>query len=62
MLINCAEEVYFGKAKDVVGDLRSRPNSVNGTTKINHVLGIPPLTEANREKASHKEMIDSMKR
>ncbi|KAL9102617.1 MAG: hypothetical protein Q9163_002261 [Psora crenata] len=41
-----AEEVYFGKAKDVVGDLRS----------------IPSLTEANREKASHKEMIDSMKR
>ncbi|KAL9130827.1 MAG: hypothetical protein Q9217_001079 [Psora testacea] len=43
---NLLQEVYFGKAKDVVGDLRS----------------IPPLTEANREKATHKEIIDSMKR
>ncbi|CAF9910597.1 F-actin-capping protein subunit beta [Imshaugia aleurites] len=43
---NLLQEVYFGKAKDVVGDLRS----------------IPPLTEANREKATHQEMINSMKR
>lgn len=27
-----------------------------------HVAGIPPLTEANREKATHQEMINSMKR
>ncbi|PBP27336.1 F-actin-capping protein subunit beta [Diplocarpon rosae] len=40
------EEVYFGKAKDVVGDLRS----------------LAPLTEANREKSAHREVIDSMKR
>lgn len=43
---NLLQEVYFGKAKDVVGDLRS----------------IPPLTEANKEKATHQEMINSMKR
>jgi len=43
---NLLQEVYFGKAKDVVGDLRS----------------IGPLTEANKEKATHQEMINSMKR
>ncbi|KAI9698382.1 MAG: F-actin-capping protein subunit beta [Candelina mexicana] len=43
---NLLQEVYFGKAKDVVGDLRS----------------IPPLTETNREKATHQEMINSIKR
>ncbi|KAI4128496.1 MAG: hypothetical protein LQ347_004167, partial [Umbilicaria vellea] len=43
---NLLQEVYFGKAKDVVGDLRS----------------IPSLTEANRDKATHLEMINSMKR
>merc|ERR1712093_897459 len=43
---NLLQEVYFGKAKDVVGDLRS----------------LAPLTEANREKSAHREMIDSMKR
>lgn len=43
---NLLQEVYFGKAKDVVGDLRS----------------IPPLTEANKDKATHQEMINSMKR
>lgn len=43
---NLLQEVYFGKAKDVVGDLRS----------------INSLTEANRDKATHQEMINSMKR
>ncbi|MCJ1354634.1 MAG: F-actin-capping protein subunit beta [Icmadophila ericetorum] len=43
---NLLQEVYFGKAKDVVGDLRS----------------IPPLTETARDKAQHKEMINSIKR
>ncbi|KAI9834747.1 MAG: F-actin-capping protein subunit beta [Sarea resinae] len=43
---NLLQEVYFGKAKDVVGDLRS----------------IPPLTEANRDKAAQQEMINSMRR
>jgi len=43
---NLLQEVYFGKAKDVVGELRS----------------IAPLTEAKRDKATHQEMINSMKR
>ncbi|KAL3419027.1 F-actin capping protein [Phlyctema vagabunda] len=43
---NLLQEVYFGKAKDVVGDLRS--------------LG--SLTERNSETESHREMINSMKR
>ncbi|KAH6675677.1 putative F-actin-capping protein subunit beta [Halenospora varia] len=42
---NLLQEVYFGKAKDVVGDLRS----------------IAPLTETNKDKATHQEMINSMK-
>ncbi|RFU36066.1 hypothetical protein B7463_g278, partial [Scytalidium lignicola] len=43
---NLLQEVYFGKAKDVVGDLRS----------------VNALTELNRDKATHQEMINSMKR
>lgn len=43
---NLLQEVYFGKAKDVVGDLRS----------------ISSLSEANKDKAAHKEMINSIKR
>jgi capping protein beta len=38
------EEVYFGKAKDVVGDLRS----------------IQALSEAQRDRNAHQEMINSM--
>ncbi|KAF2436662.1 F-actin capping protein beta subunit [Tothia fuscella] len=41
---NLLQEVYFGKAKDVVGDLRS----------------IQALSEANREKQAHREVISSM--
>jgi capping protein (actin filament) muscle Z-line, beta len=40
------EEVYFGKAKDIVGDLRS----------------VMPLSQAKRDKATHEEMIKSMGR
>ncbi|PGH23279.1 F-actin-capping protein subunit beta [Polytolypa hystricis UAMH7299] len=43
---NLLQEVYFGKAKDIVSDLRS----------------IPPLSETNKDKATHREMINSMKR
>ncbi|KZF25956.1 F-actin capping protein beta subunit [Xylona heveae TC161] len=43
---NLLQEVYFGKAKDVVGDLRS----------------IPPLTQANKDRATHQEMINAMRR
>jgi len=41
---NLLQEVYFGKAKDVVGDLRS----------------IQPLSEAERDKATHQQMISGM--
>lgn len=43
---NLLQEVYFGKAKDVVGDLRS----------------IQPLSEAERDRAAHREVIDKMGR
>ncbi|KAI9669262.1 MAG: F-actin-capping protein subunit beta [Trizodia sp. TS-e1964] len=41
---NLLQEVYFGKAKDVVGDVRS----------------IMPLTEAAKEKSAHQQIISSM--
>jgi capping protein beta len=43
---NLLQEVYFGKAKDVVGDLRS----------------IPSLSQTNRDRATQREMINSMGR
>lgn len=43
---NLLQEVYFGKAKDIVDDLRS----------------VPSLAETNKDKAFHKEMINSMMR
>ncbi|PSK60459.1 F-actin-capping protein subunit beta [Elsinoe australis] len=43
---NLLQEVYFGKAKDVVGDLRS----------------IAPLSETNRDRAQQREMINSMQK
>lgn len=39
-----AEEVYFGKAKDVVANLRS----------------VQSLSQANRDRLVHQEMISSM--
>jgi len=41
---NLLQEVYFGKAKDVVGDLRV----------------IPSLSEQQKERSVHQEMISSM--
>lgn len=43
---NLLQEVYFGKAKDVVGDLRS----------------IQPLSEAERERAAHRDVLSKMNR
>ncbi|KAF2442118.1 F-actin capping protein, beta subunit [Karstenula rhodostoma CBS 690.94] len=43
---NLLQEVYFGKAKDVVGDLRT----------------IPPLSQTNRDRQTQREMISSMSR
>lgn len=45
-LRNLLQEVYFGKTKDVVGDLRS----------------IQPLSEAERDRAAHREVIGKMNR
>jgi capping protein beta len=41
---NLLQEVYFGKAKDVVGDLRS----------------VAPLTGVNRERQAQRDVISSM--
>ncbi|KAI7544330.1 F-actin capping protein, partial [Hortaea werneckii] len=41
---NLLQEVYFGKAKDVVGDLRS----------------IQPLSEAEKERAAHRDVLEKM--
>ncbi|KAL1304019.1 hypothetical protein AAFC00_000460 [Neodothiora populina] len=41
---NLLQEVYFGKAKDVVGDLRS----------------IPSISETNKDRATQREMINSI--
>ena len=47
----------------MVGDLRSKLQlNTASRNQAKELLGIPALTEANRDKASHKEMIDSMKR
>lgn len=52
----------------MVGDLRSMSllqslfYSFPGSRADQEVVGIPSLTEANREKATHQEMINSMKR
>jgi capping protein (actin filament) muscle Z-line, beta len=43
---NLLQEVYFGKAKDVVGDLRSAGS----------------LSESRRERETQREIIGSMKR
>jgi len=43
---NLLQEVYFGKAKDVIGDLRS----------------IQPLSEAEKDRRAHREVIDKMSR
>ncbi|CCU76231.1 unnamed protein product [Blumeria hordei] len=42
---NLLQDVYFGKAKDIVGDLRS----------------VLPLSEAHQDKSTHQEMINLMK-
>jgi hypothetical protein len=47
-----------------VGDLRSElsPGSALGSDIVLTRAGIPPLTEANRDKATHRDMIKSMNR
>jgi capping protein beta len=61
---NLLQEVYFGKAKDVVGDLRSMMNRKpqRQRTGTNRLIGIPPLSQTNRDRATQREMINSMGR
>jgi capping protein beta len=62
---NLLQEVYFGKAKDVVGDLRSTFNRLCCVWQrmlANCVAGIPPLSQTNRDRATQREMINSMGR
>lgn len=62
------EEVYFGKAKDVVGELRSKW-LVSGTrlesryiNPYSFSIGLAPLSETNRDRAAQLEMIKSMQK
>jgi len=60
---NLLQEVYFGKAKDVVGDLRSTWTATHGEEVIaNTYAGIPSLSQTNKDRATQREMINSMGR
>jgi capping protein beta len=61
---NLLQEVYFGKAKDVVGDLRSKIFKMlfSGALSLTAHLGIPSLSQTNRDRATQREMINSMGR
>ena len=57
------EEVYFGKAKDVVGELRSKPATFSVILPmLTIILGLAPLSETNRDRAAQLEMIKSLQR
>jgi capping protein beta len=60
---NLLQEVYFGKAKDVVGDLRSMNSTICGTIfSLTKPTGIPSLSQTNKDRATQREMINSMGR
>lgn len=60
---NLLQEVYFGKAKDVVGDLRSMEKKRRRRRfSLTEFLGIPPLSQTNKDRATQREMINSMGR
>jgi capping protein beta len=59
---NLLQEVYFGKAKDVVGDLRSMYLVMFRHVFANSFEGIPSLSQTNRDRATQREMINSMGR
>ena len=62
MLISFTEEVYFGKAKDVVGELRSMfsPTLSFFLLFVLTSIGVSSLSESSKERANHAEMIRSM--
>ncbi|CUS08207.1 unnamed protein product [Tuber aestivum] len=60
---NLLQEVYFGKAKDVVGDLRSRIPPLHLHSIDAHgsnPAGISSLTQQEKDRSVHQEMISSM--
>lgn len=61
-----AEEVYFGKAKDVVGELRSKFLRLSdfGVLVLKLILysGVGPLSETNRDRATQQEMLRGLQR
>jgi capping protein (actin filament) muscle Z-line, beta len=61
---NLLQEVYFGKAKDVVGDLRSMNirETSGGSFSLTCSIGIPPLSQTNRDRATQREMISGISR
>ena len=61
---NLLQEVYFGKAKDVVGDLRSMHTRQHRHERVllTYDLGIASLSQTNRDRATQREMINSMGR
>jgi capping protein beta len=61
---NLLQEVYFGKAKDVVGDLRSTDTKTRGSrdSSLTNLAGIPSLSQTNKDRATQREMINSMGR
>ena len=54
---NMLQEVYFGKAKDVVGDLRSEFHHNQHHFRSNIIPGVAALSATNKVKASQREMI-----
>lgn len=62
--IHVTEEVYFGKAKDVVGELRSKYIQTKAILPqhANPHSGLGPLSDANRDRETQREMIMSMQK
>lgn len=61
---NLLQEVYFGKAKDVVGDLRSMLSQTRNADVVTLTAnsGLPSLSQTNRDRQTQREMINSMNR
>ncbi|CAG7986507.1 unnamed protein product [Penicillium salamii] len=61
---NLLQEVYFGKAKDVVGELRSEfiSDLILLASFIDKHTGLGPLSDANRDRETQREMIASMQK
>lgn len=66
---NLLQEVYFGKAKDVVSDLRSEYPTICDFSPIvscavtdgGLVIGVASLSATNKDRGIHQEMISAMR-